>query len=187
MKYYKSTRGYFYKVVGDKKIRISMEEYRAKTKKKTMKGGIDRFGYPEERDFSNNGDGEIFNYVNNNSTNYKIKIIRRTLTREPYLFFGLNRDKGEFQYCCLNSDADPTFGNYVPVLFYTKNGIKDRHKTDIFIDKIHINILNNLLDGLKKIRKHKRERDFMTRLYNYLSTYCQLFVRELYNYTNHEG
>ena len=33
MKYYKSKRGYFYKIIGDKKIRISIEEY------KSMKGG----------------------------------------------------------------------------------------------------------------------------------------------------
>jgi hypothetical protein len=34
MKYYKSKRGYFYKIVGDKKIRISIQEYKSK-----MKGG----------------------------------------------------------------------------------------------------------------------------------------------------
>ena len=41
MKYCKSKRGYFYKVVGDKKTRISIEEYNAGCKKHAMKGGFD--------------------------------------------------------------------------------------------------------------------------------------------------
>jgi len=41
MKYCKSKRGYFYKVVGDKKTRISIEEYNAGCKKYAMKGGFD--------------------------------------------------------------------------------------------------------------------------------------------------
>lgn len=46
MKYYKSKHGYFYKMVGDKKTRISMEEY------KSMKGGlIESNGILEESDF----------------------------------------------------------------------------------------------------------------------------------------
>jgi hypothetical protein len=47
MKYYKSKRSYFYKVVGDKKTRISIEEY-----KRNMKGGtVESDGKLENSDF----------------------------------------------------------------------------------------------------------------------------------------
>ena len=51
MKYYKSKSGYFYKVVGDKKTRISMEEYKAGCKKKAMKGGFTEEGNVQANDF----------------------------------------------------------------------------------------------------------------------------------------
>jgi hypothetical protein len=48
MKYCKSKRSYFYKVVGDKKTRISIEEY-----KRNMKGGtVESDGKLEKLDFS---------------------------------------------------------------------------------------------------------------------------------------
>ena len=53
MKYCKSKCGYFYKVVGDKKTRISMEEYKAGCKKLAMTGGL-IYGSLKLEDFAYN-------------------------------------------------------------------------------------------------------------------------------------
>jgi hypothetical protein len=113
MKYYKSKRGYFYKMVGDKKTRISIEEY------KSMKGGlIESNGILEENDFdipkTLKKNGLIFNNKHKvielqNSFNINFcmipepKILRKAgLSHEPYIFFGYNPITGKYRYVFYN-------------------------------------------------------------------------------------
>ena len=116
MKYYKSKRGYFYKMVGDKKTRISIEEY------KSMKGGrIESNGILEESDFviprTHKKNDLIFNNKNKNelielqsieevndfSKIPEPKILRKAgLSREPYILFGYNPKTGKYRYVFYN-------------------------------------------------------------------------------------
>ena len=91
MKYCKSKRGYFYKVVGDKKIRISMEEYNAGCKKRAMKGGFDKFGRIEQSDF------ELKENKNTEPDENSISIIKN-IHGIPHVFFGYNKHFGKYRY-----------------------------------------------------------------------------------------
>jgi len=113
MKYYKSKRGYFYKMVGDKKTRISIEEY------KSMKGGrIESNGILEENDFlqkitipqhfprkkiNNEFELQSIEEVKDNSSIPEPKIMRKAgLSHEPYIFFGYNPLTGKYRYVFYN-------------------------------------------------------------------------------------
>ena len=102
MKYCKSKCGYFYKVVGDKKIRISIEEYKAKSKKHSMKGGtIQNDGELEASDFDF--------YANSNTRKYENELPESSNTIEspisimknkndiPHVFFYYLPNNGKYR------------------------------------------------------------------------------------------
>jgi len=91
MKYCKSKCGYFYKVVGDKKTRISMEEYKAGCKKRAMKGGFDKFGRIEQSDF------ELKENKNSQPNENSISIIEN-IKGIPHVFFGYNKLHQKYTY-----------------------------------------------------------------------------------------
>jgi hypothetical protein len=95
MKYCKSKRGYFYKVVGDKKTRISMEEYKAGCKKRAMKGGFTEDGRVERNDFYS---VEKLNNANRNDASYFPILILFNGNRIPHIFFDYNKDAGRYNY-----------------------------------------------------------------------------------------
>ena len=102
MKYYKSKSGYFYKVVGDKKTRISMEEYKAGCKKRAMKGGFTEEGKVESRDFDieeRNGD-TIRRLINNhkNKPLYFPNLILFNKNGIPHIFFDYNFSTGRYNF-----------------------------------------------------------------------------------------
>jgi len=117
---YKSKCGYFYKIVSNKKIRISIEEYNS------MKGGtVEKDGKLEESDFEKTGGNYIgIPFINNkfdtdfnikrmtekNNTirqqeldEVKLKVLHKPfyLGSEPVIFFGL-RQYARFYYACFN-------------------------------------------------------------------------------------
>lgn len=105
MKYCKSKRGYFYKVVGDKKTRISMEEYKAGCKKHAMKGGFDKFGRIEQSDF------ELKENKNTKPDENSISIIKN-INGIPHVFFGYNKRAGKYIYVMYY--VDKLKGNSIP-------------------------------------------------------------------------
>ena len=166
MKYCKSKCGYFYKVVGDKKTRISMEEYKAGCKKLAMKGGL-IYGSLKLEDFAYNK--ASFN-VNDD---FPIKVIYRDSLfhrlREKhlipieenkdmvYLFFDVSGDC--YNYCFSYYDDDKPNENRKtnPIVLFTLYKNKQ-------IDNI---ILAKLLLRLAKLRKFSL--NILDKLYNYLS------------------
>ena len=172
MNYCKSKRGYFYKVVGDKKTRISMEEYNAGCKKLAMKGGL----------IYDSLKLEDFAYNNKNSSvndDFPIKVIyrdslfhrlreKRLIPIEEneieenedmvYLFFDVSGDY--YNYCFRYYDDDKPNENRKtnPIVLFTLHKNKQ-------IDNI---ILAKLLLRLAKRRKFNRTSD-LYKLYNYLS------------------
>ena len=97
MKYYKSKSGYFYKVVGDKKTRISMEEYKARCKKKAMKGGFTEEGNVQANDFDimaklNNGTKKEFELQNMRNKENKDLPCSILFNKNgiPHIFFDYN-------------------------------------------------------------------------------------------------
>ena len=189
MKYYKSKRGYFYKMVGDKKTRISMEEY------KSMKGGsIESNGILEENDFdiptTLKKNGLIFNNKRKvielqNSFNIDFckipepKILRKAgLSHEPYIFFGYNPITGKYRYVFYNDTR--WFKHNVIIITnnanmsYKKEVICKTLK-DSRIFKIDHSFITTTI-GLKYLvhlylfllNKRKTEPDFMERLFTYL-------------------
>ena len=91
MKYCKSKRGYFYKVVGDKKTRISIEEYKAGCKKQAMKGGFDEFGRIEQSDF------KLKENKNTEPDENSISIIKN-IHGIPHVFFGYEKRIEKYRY-----------------------------------------------------------------------------------------
>ena len=179
MKYYKSKRGYFYKIVGDKKIRISIQEYKSK-----MKGGtVESDGNLEKSDFekrrgtsysSNSAYHGLPSYTKITQSeitpeitpemldNIDLKVLRKPfyLAGEPVIFFGgVSADK--FAYACHN---DSFFSKKIN-FFELKSDIVI---SPISIDKISTIDLIELFYGLKNIRK--KYRSFMNRLYNILES-----------------
>ena len=169
MKYYKSKRGYFYKIIGDKKIRISIEEYKIKCKKSVIKGGtVQKNGKLEKSDFEFNS--SKFRRLNNirtsELTNDILKSIRLKVIRkpwysgnEPVIFFGGN-SYSYFSYACYN---DSIFSKKIN-FFELKNGSVN----PISIDYISTQDLIELFYGLKNIREQYPS--FMTKLYNTLES-----------------
>lgn len=105
MKYCKSKRGYFYKVVGDKKIRISMDEYKAGCKKRAMKGGFDKFGRIEQSDF------ELKENKNTKPDENSISIIKN-IHGIPHVFFGYEKRIEKYRYVMYYFDK--LKGNSIP-------------------------------------------------------------------------
>ena len=113
MKYYKSKRSYFYKVVGDKKTRISIEEY-----KRNMKGGtVESDGKLENSDFEKRSGKSSYglnsayrglpkSYIqitDENLNNIDLKVLRKPfyLAGEPVIFFG-GISYNNFTHACHN-------------------------------------------------------------------------------------
>jgi hypothetical protein len=186
MKYYKSKRGYFYKMVGDKKTRISIEEY------KSMKGGrIESNGILEESDFDipetlkknvlifNNKLTELHNSFNIDFCKIpEPKILRKAgLSHEPYIFFGYNPITGKYRYVFYN-DTRWIKHNVIIItnnanMSYKKEVIcktlKDSRIFEIdhsFITTIGLKYLVHLY--LFLLNKRETEPDFMERLFTYL-------------------
>jgi hypothetical protein len=191
MKYYKSKRGYFYKVVGDKKTRISIEEY------KSMKGGrIESNGILEENDFlqkrtiprhfprnkiNKNREIELLSIeeVKENNSIPEPKIMRQAglLSNEPYIFFGYNLITRKYRYVFYNDTRFkflyPKFAinTYRPyrksvICYELKDDRSFRELDNNKIIRIPINDLAKLFLFLLKKREH--EPDFMNRLFTYL-------------------
>ena len=172
MKYYKSKRGYFYKIIGDKKIRISIEEYKMKCKKGAIKGGtIQKNGKLEISDFQVNVSGQPEKFtrlhqlqksqsINNDILNLiHLKVIRKPwyLGNEPVIFFG-GESYYYFSYACHN---DSIFSKKIN--FFRLNG---NSVVPTSINDISTKNLIELFYGLKNIRI--KNRSFMTKLYNTL-------------------
>ena len=105
MKYYKSKSGYFYKVVGDKKTRISMEEYKAGCKKKAMKGGFTEEGNVQANDFDimaklNNGTKKEFELQNMRNKENKDLPCSILFNKNgiPHIFFDYNFSTGRYNF-----------------------------------------------------------------------------------------
>jgi hypothetical protein len=173
MKYYKSKRGYFYKIIGDKKIRISIEEYKMKCKKSAIKGGtVQNNGELEKSDFQISVYGQQFIRLNKNPISQHItndilnsihlKVIRKPwyLGNEPVIFFGGNPDSMYFSYACYNDSIFSKKINFFELKYGSVNPIS--------IDNILIQDLIELFYGLKNIRK--KYPSFMTKLYNTLES-----------------
>jgi len=107
MKYCKSKRGYFYKVVGDKKTRISMEEYKVGCKKRAMKGGFDKFGRIEQSDF------KLKEKKNTESDENQISIIRN-IHDIPHVFFGYDKRIEKYRYVMYYFDKNKILGKSIP-------------------------------------------------------------------------
>jgi hypothetical protein len=107
MKYCKSKRGYFYKVVGDKKTRISMDEYKAGFKKLAMKGGFTEDGNVEPNDF------DIYANFNSNPSKYEKELpdssqisILYNRNGIPYVFFDQNHETNKYRYVMFYNESD---------------------------------------------------------------------------------
>jgi len=146
MKYCKSKRGYFYKVVGDKKIRISMEEYKAGCKKQAMKGGnLILDGQLETSNFDFDSTYSNFNEITEHTPRIRSKdnpiSVMYSKNKIPYVFFGYNRRIGRFRYVMYYDGKTFVFkelGDFVGEI--KSPNIKD----------IDLNILLNLRDKFKK-------------------------------------
>jgi hypothetical protein len=134
MKYCKSKRGYFYKVVGDKKTRISMEEYKAGCKKRAMKGGFDRFGKIQQSDF------ELKKNKNTEPHENQISIIQNT-KGIPHVFFGYDKSIGKYRYVMYYFDTLSNNPRAIPPVFFF-NKLED----DGRISEPHLLINNKDLD-----------------------------------------
>ena len=170
MKYYKSKRGYFYKIVGDKKIRISIQEYKLR-----MKGGtVESDGNLEKSDFEKrrgtlysshsayHGLRLSYSEINQEMLdNIDLKVLRKPfyLAGEPVIFFG-GKFADKFTYACHN---DSFFSKKINFFELKYNAV-----IPISIDNILTIDLIELFYGLKNIRK--KYRSFMNRLYNILES-----------------
>jgi len=160
MKYYKSKRGYFYKIVGDKKIRISIQEYKSK-----MKGGtVESDGNLEMTDFNKeniyNGLPPSYSQITEVMLNkIFLKVLRKPfyLLGEPVIFFG-GKSNYNFTHACHN---DSIFSKKINFFVFQYSNV-----IPTSIDKISTIDLIELFYGLKNIRK--KNRSFMNRLYKIL-------------------
>ena len=159
MKYYKSKRGYFYKIVGDKKIRISIQEYKLKMKGGTVKsdGNLEITDFNKENTYR--GLPQSYSQITQEMLdNITLKVLRKPfyLAGEPVIFFGGN-NADKFTHAC---DNDSIFSKKINFFKLTSTVIP------ISIDKISTIDLIELFYGLKNIRKENRS--FMNRLYKIL-------------------
>ena len=166
--YYKSKRGYFYKIVGDKKIRISIEEYKMKCNKG---GNVQNNGELEKSDFEIKVSGQSFRRLydigmsksinNRNLKSIRLKVIRKPwyLGNEPVIFFGGNL-YNYFSYACHN---DSIFSKKINFFLLDGNSV-----IPTSIDNISTRDLIELFYGLENIRDDNHS--FMTKLYNTLES-----------------
>lgn len=177
---YKSKRGYFYKMVGDKKIRISIKEY------KSIKGGtVKEDGKLEMSDFDkNSNEYKTLTDVHSNSFSKSkikteelneicLKVINKPwfLRYEPVLIFGSNNiTQNYFLFACHNIGINL----FKKVVFFQNPGTSTQEKK-IDIDNIDIKYLIELFWGLVNIRKNKKP-NFMTTLYDTLMNYFSLDI-----------
>lgn len=190
MKYYKSKCGYFYKVVGDKKTRISMEEYKAGYKKRAMKGGFTEDGKVESRDFDiieklNNGSKTVFELQNmTNMTNMTNKDLQISILFNkngiPHIFF----DYKNFL------DYNPT-EKYNFVIYYAPdNGInklvikkidEDGNISEVGLYyglfKIQPNMILLLCKEFLQKYQERNQTEQMTNMYNLLKEYFTNFMK----------
>jgi hypothetical protein len=177
MKYYKSKSGYFYKVVGDKKTRISMEEYKAGCKKRVMKGGFTKEGNVESRDFDimaklNNGNKKEFELQNmSNMTNKDLQIsILFNKNGIPHIFLDYNLSTGRYNF----------------VIYYVQNNkinklvIKkineDGNISEVELAKIgRFKMLLLCNEFLQKYQESNQTKQ-MINMYNLLKTYFTKFM-----------
>jgi len=164
MKYCKSKRGYFYKVVGDKKTRISMEEYKAGCKKRAMKGGFDKFGRIEQCDF------ELEENKNTEPDENQISIIRN-IHGIPHVFFGYDKRIKKYRYVMYYFDK--LNGNSIsPIIKVEKlqdNGLISQPFSHITQKILHIPspILLNLFYGFLHYYTRNKSKE-MKIIYDYL-------------------
>ena len=193
MKYCKSKRSYFYKVVGDKKTRISMEEY------KSMKGGkLEANGELDKTNFSqiieipsrrvrNNNENSIElqeitreNVKNNNIDFSNIPepkiMIQKGFRKEPYIFFGYNPLTGKYRYVFYN---DTRWFKHNEIIITNNN---QSYKKEVICKTLIGNKINSLNHSsitsielkylvhlyLFLLNKRETEPDFMERLFTYL-------------------
>jgi hypothetical protein len=165
MKYCKSKRGYFYKVVGDKKTRISMEEYKAGCKKHAMKGGkLVSDGHLETSNFDFDSGYSNFNEITENKPIIRSKdnpiSIMYNNQHIPYVFFGYNRKIGKFRYVMYYDGKTFVFkelGDFV-------GEIKSPN-----ISSINPDILSNLRVKFKKNFYNTTANEEIQRIYDYLN------------------
>ncbi len=172
MKYYKSKCGYFYKIVGDKKIRISIQEYKSKMKGGTVKsdGNLESSDFEKRRDSEYRGLPESYGEIIQEMLD---KIVLKVLIKpfflgwEPVIFFGINGNY--FKYACYYE-----FENFSNKIIF-----KDIIDNTTNISEIDIKYLIELFWGLVNIRK--KNKTFMDKLYNYLREYflknTQILIR----------
>jgi hypothetical protein len=191
MKYYKSKRGYFYKMVGDKKTRISIEEY------KSMKGGkLEAYGELDKTNFSQIIEIPSLRVRNNNKNLIELqpmtsenvinnidfsnipepKIMRQKgFRKEPYIFFGYNPSTGKYRYVFYNdtrwfknNEIICTSNQWYKKEVICKQLIGNRINTlsHSEITSIELKYLVHLY--LFLLNKRETEPDFMERLFTYL-------------------
>lgn len=191
MKYCKSKRGYFYKFVSDKKIRISIKEY------KYMKGGkLEENGKLDKTNFSqkiiiprhvrNNNENlielqqmTIKNIKNNNIDINNIiepKIMRQKgFRKEPYIFFGFNQNTNKYRYVFYNdlswfSKTEISLNN----ITYEKEVIcKKLNDDNTIVELDHFDIIKIPLIFLSHLfiflsKKRIENENFMERIFDYL-------------------
>lgn len=170
MNYCKSKRGYFYKIIGDKKIRISIQEYKLK-----MKGGrVESDGKLESSDFeksydksydsskSYHGLPQSYSQITDEMlNNIVLKVLRKPfyLAGEPVIFFG-GKSANNFTHACHNDSIISKKINFFV--------LKHICAIPTTIEKILTIDLIELFYGLKNIRK--KNSSFMNRLYNILES-----------------
>lgn len=181
MKYYKSKSGYFYKVVGDKKTRISMEEYKAGCKKRAMKGGFTEEGNVELRDFDimaklNNGtkkEFELQNMTNKENKDLPCSILFNK-NGIPHIFFDYNFSTGRYNFVIY-------YATYGKNLLVIKKIDKDGNISEVglfdnglFIMQPRMILLlcNEFLQKYNESNKNEQ----MTNMYNLLKTYFTKFM-----------
>ncbi len=181
MKYYKSKSGYFYKVVGDKKTRISMEEYKAGCKKRAMKGGFTEEGNVESRDFDimaklNNGtkkEFELQNMTNKENKDLPCSILFNK-NGIPHIFFDYNFSTGRYNFVIYYV----TYGNNILVI---KKIDKDGNISEVGLfhnglfkmqDRMILLLCNEFLQKYNESNNNEQ----MTNMYNLLKTYFTKFM-----------
>lgn len=168
MKYYKSKRGYFYKIVGDKKIRISIQEYKLKMKGGTVttNGNLEKSDFLKENTYY--GLPESYGKITQEMLdNIVLKVLRKPffLSGEPVIFFGIYGNS--FKYACYYE-----FENFSKKIIF-----KDANNKTIHISDINIKYLIELFWGLVNIRK--KDKTFMNTLYDTLCTYFSNNIKRL--------
>jgi hypothetical protein len=153
-------------VVGDKKTRISMEEYKAGCKKRAMKGGnLILDGRLETSNFDFDSGYSNINFESEHvplrrSTENPISVMY-SKNKIPYVFFGYNRKIGKFRY----------------VMYYDGKTFVFKELGDFFgeikspnISSIDQDILFNLRNKFEKNFYNTTANEEIQRIYDYLNS-----------------